>query len=528
MKRILFVLLLLLVSNAGAQQAWVQSRFDGTPAGNSCAGCRADLDKIIHMRFTLEDDPATSGVNEAPRIISDGSTNRFEFTVQVKTTFTDDPEGLAFQGGQIRLKHSTIGFGENLNSPNSIVDFLGEVDANAKCSYTQADIFTEGTSGYGVNSTTFASSRADLTYTANSDAAASATALFGAFGKLTTDFKNLVTINCIIADTDSESGIVLDGGNISNMVIRRFGPPPTRTRLDPRGTPNPQRPIFPLADNDLRGFRLDGKTWAEDYVRYSDGRGVRIKFSKGVYTDNRGTKGRLTEKNFFVRASGGSSSTITVTNVEHTADDPYVTIEVSDDPATNNPPVGAVIRLFSGSHGGAIVKDTDDEELANFNFVAALEYDADAPRVSKVVRDDSFTTSEQSKWWIGFTPPIRPDTVAKENLCVTEPNGVCAAAGSESVPIVSVAAVASPSDDTVVSTMTVVINEGPGKVGGMRSIEFRRNAVLAPGLEIVEDYQTASREKIQLTNSIGPLITVDDATMTPNPNRVMVIILIMM
>ena len=523
MKKILFVLLLLLVGNAGAQQPWVQSRFDGTPAGNICAGCKTELDKYVHVRFTLEDDPATSSINEAPRIISDGGDTRFEFTLQLRTTFTDDPEGLALQGAQVRLKHSTIGFGESLDSPK-ILNFLGQPNASAKCSYTQAAVFTEGTGSYAVNAQTFASGTSDLTYTVNSNQAADGGAsAFDVFGHITTDFKNLVTINCIVADADSESGIVLDGGNISNIVIRRFGPPPTRTQLDPTGSPNPQRAIFPLAANDLRGFRLDGKTWAEDYARFDDGMGVRLKFSKGVYADNSGTKEALKRNNFIVEDSSGSTDTISITSIEHTAGDPYVTLGVSADSSTNNPAVGAVVRLVSGSYGALTVKDTGDEEeeLADGNFVASLEYDADAPRVSSApTRDTSFTTAEQSRWTLDFSDFIRPDTVAKEHLCITEPNGVCVAEGTTpTVSIVSVTTNQESDSTTTATSITVVINEGPGKVGGARSIEFRRNAVLAPNLKIVEDYQTALREQIQLQNRIGPAITVDDATMTPNPNN---------
>ena len=510
MKKILFVLLLLLVGNAGAQQPWVQSRFDGTPAGNICAGCKTELDKYVHVRFTLEDDPATSSINEAPRIISDGGDTRFEFTLQLRTTFTDDPEGLALQGAQVRLKHSTIGFGESLDSPK-ILNFLGQPNASAKCSYTQAAVFTEGTGSYAVNAQTFASGTSDLTYTVNSNQAADGGAsAFDVFGHITTDFKNLVTINCIVADADSESGIVLDGGNISNIVIRRFGPPPTRTQLDPTGSPNPQRAIFPLAANDLRGYRLDGKTWAEDYVRYSDGMGVRLKFSKGVYADNGGTKADLTADNFLVYDSDGSTQTISITSIDHTADDDYVKITI------DTAAVGALVRLVSNA--GSTVKDTDDEELADGNFVASLEYDAAAPRVSSITPDTSFTEAEQSRWTLGFSDFIRPDTVAKEHLCITEPNGVCVAEGTTpTVSIVSVTTNQESDSTTTATSITVVINEGPGKVGGSRSIEFRRNAVLAPNLKIVEDYQTALREQIQLQNRIGPAITVTDASLTPNP-----------
>ena len=516
MKKILFVLLLLLVGNAGAQQPWVQSRFDGTPAGNICAGCKTELDKYVHVRFTLEDDPATSSINEAPRIISDGGDTRFEFTLQLRTTFTDDPEGLALQGAQVRLKHSTIGFGESLDSPK-ILNFLGQPNASAKCSYTQAAVFTEGTGSYAVNAQTFASGTSDLTYTVNSNQAADGGAsAFDVFGHITTDFKNLVTINCIVADADSESGIVLDGGNISNIVIRRFGPPPTRTQLDPTGSPNPQRAIFPLAANDLRGFRLDGKTWAEDYARFDDGMGVRLKFSKGVYADNSGTKADLTADNFIVYDSDGATDTISITDVEHTADDAYVKITI------DTAAVGALIRLVST--GTSIVRDTDGNDLADGNFVASLEYDADAPRISRMpTRDTSFTTAQQSRWTLDFSSPIRTDTINKDYLCITEPNGVCVAEGATpTVPIVSVTggSVANPvTDETTTSKVTVVINEGVGKVGGMRSIEFRRNAVLSDELKIVEDYQTELREQIQLTNRIGPRITVTDASMDVDPDN---------
>ena len=93
-----------------------------------------------------------------------------------------------------------------------------------------------------------------------------------------------------------------------------------------------------------------------------------------------------------------------------------------------------------------------------------------------------------------------------ESLCVAEADGACLAKGT--TPTISIDSASLDSETN--TTLTVVIQEAGTKAGGMRSLEFRRNSFLGAGnYKIVEDYQTALRDAIELSDTIAPHIWVD-------------------
>ena len=303
----------------------------------------------------------------------------------------------------------------------------------------------------------------------------------GNFALLGSTWEDMITLTCEIPanQKENEAGIGFAGSQPWGIFYRMF--PVSGNAI--------ASTAFLLADNDMRGLRLDGKTWAEDYVRYGDGKGVRLKFSKGIKT-------QLTADSFDLTADG-ASTTPTITSVSHTAGEAYAQIEFMEAIADGT------LRL---SDANTIV-DMDDEALASGNFLAALNYDADAPQVTAAARDGNPTKvgdNNHSTWKIDFSSALSADTVDASGICVTESDGLCVE--TPSVPVVSVSVSNSGTE------MELVINEGDGQVGGVRSIEFRRNAVLGADFKVAEDYQVPLRNAIMIDDTKPPTISITAAT----------------
>ena len=454
------------VRTAPSTDRFVQSRFLGGPTNVVCAACRIAADGIAHIRFQPN----------RTNLITTDDKNYVEFTLQLQRAdgLGMDLDYLSSVG--FALDYDTTVFGDDLNDPALSDDGSG----GSQCSYVRKDLFTATGKSYSLSFSDDPGGELMVTerndYFENLDSGEAGAALFSL---LTTDWQDVITLRCEIPSGRevAEAGIAISGRYPRSIINRKY--PSIGEAL--------QRPMFLIADNDLRGFRLDGKTYAEDYARYGDGRGVRIKFSKGIAT-------QLTTQHFVVRFADDSDTAVApqVIAVAHTPNSAYANVLIGDAIA------GAELRLISS--GTTVINDIDGNALADGNFVAALEYDAAAPQATTMTRvafADGLST-----WHIGFSAPIYAASVDAANLCITDADGLCSQPGQTPPPsIVSASLIGN-------TTITVVIDEVGGKVGATHSVEFRRNAVLGEDFRIVEDYQTMLRDKIIITDIIPPTITV--------------------
>ena len=492
-------LLVLIVSNgAYAQYQIAQSRFitDTGPfsqtcsigGGSSASDCMPDVNGVVYMRFdpmrVMVSDNGTPG---------DTSDDRFEFVVQVRKTGA----ALPYSVGGLGIEYNTAAFGENLNTPAFHDNNTGTTTGSGQCTYTRGSGLT---SGYGL--VIVDTSASLLSVFEIDDDFISDTATANSFATINDEWQDLISFSCQIINADGDSGIDAEAGlAFSNRLwgenqVWIAGNEDSSTR---------NRTVFGIADNDLRGFRLDGKTWVEDYARHDDGRGVRLKFSKGVaaYGDGDMTMPMPLTANNFVMLDSNRQTTGGDIVVEHTAGDDYVNLRFASAVSRG------ILRLVSST--SRIIRDADDVELADGNFAAALSHDVDAPAATGIRRIDySYDNNTQigmSTWEISFSAPLNPATVIKENFCLTAEPGNCAPSSlyATTASIVSVSL-----DATHGTTVNVVINEGRVKhAPPPLSLEFKRNAVLGADFRIVEDYQVALRDQIQLTDRIPPVITVE-------------------
>ena len=479
----IFVILCICATTVEAQQAFKQSRFIGSPpGGQACTNCNVPEDGVTHLRFH-------PSVYE-----TENSNNYLNFTVQVRRLGGSVDNYLS--SGAFTLTYDTNVFGLDIGS--------GSGPSGTKCVSTVGDAFPIGRATY--RNPAFTDIRPNFVTIRVSHANRTDTNSPADFGFPSTDFTALgpewidyISMRCLIpsGQESNEAGFAFSGTGVIDYIVRQFPGGDDGSNSMERT----QRSAFFYADNDLRGFRLDGKTWAEDYARSGDGKVVRLKFSKGVaaYASGAGSPLALTAANFAAQNLDGASTEIV--SVKHMANEPYVKITL------RNALSDGVINLVSTTT--SVVRDEGGDDLADGNFVASLHYDSAAPRATAIAQNAGFSGgANESEWTITFSSAINPDTVTKDNLCVTEANGVCVAEGTTTtvatVPVISV-----ETGDTAPTTLTMVINEAAGaKTGGMRSIEFRRNAVLGTDLRIVEDYQPALRDQIMLADTIGPKIEV--------------------
>ena len=488
MKKILFIIGLLAAANISAQQL-IQSRFteDRLSTLATCHDCVPNEDGIAQWRF----DP--DSVEVVTETINGNATKRLRLTIEIKATRASESMPLSYISGLLRVDYSSTAFGADLNDP--VLFNRGRVNPNGKCGITRsALVTTDGSAAYTLRIT--GTDDDTITFSESGSALTLPQATADQVGFLTDEFKPFITLTCTIVDDSADAGFSFNGTNATGNQIRTNYPDP-----DDFDAPDAiNRPIIIMANNDIRGFRLDGKTWAEDYARFGDGAGVRLKFSKGVaaYASGGSTAAALTAANFAVYDGAGAAVDSAISSVEHTANDPYVTIKL------NSALAAGVINLVSTTT--SVVRDVDGDDLADGNFVASLHYDSAASTATAIVQNKGFNGgANETEWTITFSSAIDPNTVTKDNICVTEANGVCMAEGTTAtVPVISV-----KTEGTAPTTLTMVINEAEdARTGGDRSIEFRRNAVLGTDLRIVEDYQPALRDAIKFRDTIGAVIEV--------------------
>ena len=110
------------------------------------------------------------------------------------------------------------------------------------------------------------------------------------FSEVTGTWQDIMEYTCTIPSTgrNADAQIGIRGELTYETWLREY--PEGEARAVRRQT-------LSLADNDIRGFRLDGRTWAKDYARYGDGQGVRLEFSKGIAA--------VTAANFTLDFDGG-------------------------------------------------------------------------------------------------------------------------------------------------------------------------------------------------------------------------------
>ena len=493
-------LLLVVHANVYAQFRLSESRFITSSGsfsqtcsiggGSNVSDCMPDVNGVVHMRF----DPTRAAINDNGTP-GDTSDDRFEFVVQVRKT----GEVLPYSIGGLGIEYNVDALGENLNTPAFHDNNTGNATGLGQCSYTRGGSFTNGNYGLVIRDT----SPSLLSVFEIADDFVSQTATANSFATITDEWQDLISFSCQIINSDGNNSMNTEAGlAFSNRLW-------AENQVWIAGAGNAStanRTVFGVANNDLRGFRLDGRTWVEDYARHDDGMGVRLKFSKGVARynvgDNTTTPMPLTAENFIARDSLGVTTGGTIV-VEHTADDDYVNIRFASAVSRG------ILRLVSNDTVG-IIRDVNNDDLANNNFAAALVRDADAPTATGIRRMsysyDSDTEIGMSTWEISFSAPLNPASVIAENFCLTAEPGNCAPSSLYATTASIVNASLSPAGTTV----TVIINEGRVKhAPPPLSLEFKRNAVLGADFKIVEDYQTALRDQIQLTDSIPPVITVE-------------------
>ena len=484
-----YILLLLAFSGSVyAQYNSVQSRFITSPGpfsqtcsiADSDAGCMPNTDGVVHMRFDLDnvrvDDNRTPDNSDDDRLV---------FKIQVRKISPQSGSALPYSVGGLGIDYNPALFGENLD---------GMSDVSEQCTYIRGDAFTGAS--YTLTVTDTSPGLLSLFEVADDFTDSNATA--NSFSEID-DWQDFIEMSCLIRfDADGNGSIDAGEGALdaeAGIALSRRLWAENQVWIASDGESDAlNRTVFGFADNDLRGFRVDGKTWVQDYARYDDGKGVRVKFSKGITT-------KLEPQHFVLDADNAAVNIQT----RHEAGSAYA--DIIFDTAINS----GILRLVSTQN--SIVMDESDEALADGSFVAALEYDADAPRAMNMVMtgDQYDGTVNRSTWAIPFNKPLNSNfTITADDLCITEMKGACVAVGEASMDMSSIDSV---SLDEGATTLTVVINEGNGQMGGMRSLEFRRNAVLGADLRVVEDYQTELRDKIKLTDRIGPTITVTAAAL---------------
>ena len=489
-----YILLLLAFSGSVyAQYDFVQSRFITSPGSfsqkcsvaDSDAGCMPNTDGAVRMRFDLDnvriDDNRTPDNSDDDRVV---------FKIQVRKISPQSGSALPYSVGGLGIDYNPALFGENLDDMS---------DVSEQCTYIRGDAFT-GTASYTLTVEDTSPGLLSLFEVADDFTSGNATA--NSFSEINDDdWQDFIEMSCLIRfDADGSGSIDAGEGGLSAeagiaLSRRLWSENQVWIAAVGEGVVAFNRTVFGYADNDLRGFRVDGKTWVQDYARYDDGKGVRVQFSKGITTP-------LEAKHFVL---DDNNATVNI-QTRHEAGSAYT--DIVFDTAISS----GILRLVSTQN--SIVMDESDEALADGSFVAALEYDADAPRaMDMVIRSDSQydETSKMSKstWAIGFNKPLNSNfIITEDDLCLTEMKGGCAAVGADSMDMSSIDDVSLNDEATI---LTVMITEGNGQMGGRRSLEFRRNAVLGADMRVVEDYQTALRDRIELTDRIGPTITVTAA-----------------
>ena len=450
----------IVVVRQAEEAAFVQSRFAGQPGDLVCRDCNPDADGAVRIRF-------------APQSLALLSNNSvISFKLQFRT-IASAAAGHHISSAGFGLRYNPAAFGENLNIPVLDPYTMGM----SQCTYERSDFFRRDNKYFISFSDTNVDELniAEIGRDRNADP--------GQLNVLRTEWSDLVTMSCTIANQFEEAGLAIAGSNPRQIELRRY---------DDDGDAIPSLALL-LADNDLRGLRLDGKTYVEDSTRYSDGSGVRLKFSKGVAVFAAASDGTqpdamsLMPRNFSLDATADT----VISTVTHIAGSAYAEIEFNEAVPSD------ILRLASTATYKIYAVDegfVQGEELAHGNFAAALAYDANAPAVVDVEQVNAAT------WSLTFDKPIHPATVSKENLCLTNEMNVCA----DEVQGTSITAVSLMEEDKV---LQVEIGSAD-QTERIAAIEFRRNAMLGADFRVVEGYQLELRDAITIADGVPPTITV--------------------
>ena len=452
------LLSLLVFSNLNAQTLEpVQSRYVGDV--EICNECSIG-DGILHFRL-VEDEVFTDAQNN----------EKFRFEVQVRAALED----ISYLSGDVYIAYSTGAFGENLDS--------------SKCS-----ISDEGSVFAGRNNLTLSTTSTNLI---KISAAAVPGAPFAiATSETSDDYLSYATLECEIADKSVDAGLALDAETYkSNMILD--GDSTTKT-------------VFALADNDLRGYRLDGKVWVKDYVPFSNGRGVRIEFSGDF-----GERHDMTTAHFVFMDTSASITELSVGSFEAGR---HMNVEFDG-------PVNSGILRFAVAGTPAL------QRLADGGFVAELRYDASAPIVTAIVEEDT-GQEDTGRIVLTFDRAINAESIRQENICISLADFQVAAElypcvgplgisprhyfavnrGDVSAPVVSpisVTSLSSRAADTLElefdsSGLDLLVVNHNNEL--RMTVEFLRNAILGTNLKPVEDYQVFVKENpviFPLDNNVG-------------------------
>ena len=451
----------IVVVRQAEEAAFVQSRFAGQPSDLVCRDCNPDTEGAVRIRF-------------APQSLALLSNNRVRFKLQFRT-IAGAAAGHYISSAGFGLRYNPAAFGENLNTPVLDPYTMGM----SQCTYERSDFF-DNLDDYNISFSDTAANELNIAEIGNDRNADR-----GQLNALGTEWSDLVTMTCMIANVSEEAGLAIAGSDPRQIELRRY---------DDDGDAIPSLALL-LADNDLRGLRLDGKTYVEDSTRYSDGSGVRLKFSKGVAvfaaaSDSMQSDAMpLMPRNFSLDAPADTM----ISTVTHIAGSAYAEIEFNEAVPSD------ILRLASTATYKIYAVDegfVQGEELAHGNFAAALAYDANAPAVVDVGQVNAAT------WSLRFDKPIHPATVRKENLCLTNEMDVCA----DEVQGTSITSVSLMGENNQILQVEIGSIEQTERIA---AIEFRRNAMLGADFRVVEGYQLELRDAITIADGVPPTITVE-------------------
>ena len=385
---------------------------------------------------------------------------------------TKDRGRLAFAG--VRLTYNTDAFGQRVRENDQCRRLPGGSVFSPLSDYEYA--FTDTTD----NSFTITAHITTTTIAANK---------LVPINKL--DDSTFMRIRCNIQKADEDAGIAISGADItSNMVYVYKDTAGTTTETSSR------RNIFPLAGNDLLSLRLDGRTYAERYALFSDGRGINIRFSRAIDT-------ALQAGDFAI-----STDTVTITSVSHNANEDNAVIEFD-----KVPPVGSELR-FSDSLR-SIMSGT--MELAAGNFIAPLYHDEDAPQATGIAFNSRDNSSRLSEWTITFDKPLDPTTI-DGNICLNTAYATCLRGNALEDFRANTAEIRSVDHaDTEPTTVKVVVFEKVTENTTL-TMSFRLNGVRGVDQRPVEEDQVALRDRVRIQDAQSPTITaqwVADTVGTP-------------
>ena len=462
MRNIFTILLLLLVGSAFAQTSFVQSRFFGMPSvGNliagQCESCRPSEDGILEYRLGMV------------ALESEGVNNTATYNIQMNIIGGNTNKvatRLAFASA--RLTYNTDAFGKRViesgrchqDSTPEASPFNGFTDYKYTLRDTTDNSFTITAH---ITTTTIAANRLVSIDGLND-------AIF-------------VRLSCAIQETDEDAGIAISGTDIlSNMVYVYNDTSEMSTTISHR------RNIFPLVGNDLLGFRLDGRTYAQRYALFSDGTGINIRFSEPIST-------ALQADDFMI-----STDTVRITSVSHNDNEDNVAIEFD-----KVPPVGSELRLSDPLRDAV----SDSMGPAAGNFIASLYHDEDAPQATGIVRDSRDNSSRESEWTITFDKPLDPTTI-EGNIClsaISDAYATCLTGDMLTSFEANTAQIQSVSHaDTDVTTVTVVVAERVTENTTL-TMSFRLNGVRGEDQRAVEEDQVALRGGVPVEDAQSPMIT---------------------